>query len=201
MADEELYEVESEKVEGKVEGLTYSQAEIKIREEARVKWLVDVDLRGFGKNQLSEAIGMVFLNRTRNRSVKENHFSCGAELAGVIDAYWSFLMDVAEKGHTIIPDVEQLADFLGVTRATLNRWRRGEDNIEFVDPINIACNEIAQVQKQMGMQGKLSPLLIMANLNNDHGYTQKQSDVQVNVRVRNELPDRKQLTEIVERLP
>lgn len=201
MADEELYEVESEKVEGKVEGLTYSQAEIKIREEARVKWLVDVDLRGFGKNQLSEAIGMVFLNRTRNRSTKENRFSCGAELAGAIDAYWCFLMDVAERGHTTIPDVEQLADFLGVTRATINRWRRGEDNIEFVDPINIACNEIAQVQKQMGMQGKLSPLLIMANLNNDHGYTQKQSDVQVNVRVRNELPDRKQLTEIVERLP
>lgn len=204
MPDEELIEIEEpEKVEGQVEGLTYSESETKMREESRQKWLVDANLKGFGKNQLSEAVGMVFLSRQRNRRVRETSFSCGAELAGAIDAYWCFVMDLAEMGHTTVPDVEQLASFLGVTRNTLKRWQRGEDNIEFVDVVNIAFNDIASVQKQLGMQGKLSPIMIMASLNNDHGYiqNQKSSDVQINVRLKDALPDRNQLTQIIERLP
>lgn len=204
MENEELIEIEEvEKVEGQVEGLTFSESETRMREESRKKWIVDADMRGFGKTQLSEAVGMVFMNRQRNRKVRENTFTCGADLAGAIDAYWCFIMDLAEMGHSTIPDVEQLADFLGVTRSTLKRWQRGEDNVEFVDVVNIAFNEIAQVQKQMGMQGKLSPIMIMQGLNNDHGYiqNQKSSDVQINVRLKDSLPDRNQLTQIIERLP
>lgn len=199
----EITPTDVEVVEGRVEGLSYNQAELAIQEESRKKWTVDVNWDGFGKTQLGEAVGMVYLNRTRNRGAKEKTFSCGADLAGAIDAYWILLLDLAEHGHTVIPDVESLADFLGVTRSTLNRWRRGEDNLEFVDPVNMAYNEIAQVQKNLASQGKLNPIMTMANLNNDHGYiqNQKSNEVQLNVRLRNDLPNREQLMQIVERLP
>lgn len=192
-----------EKVSGSVEGLTFSQAEIEIQEKARNDWMVKIDWDGFGRNQYSEMVGMVYLNRTRNRGSREKTFSSGAELAGAIDAYWCLLFDLAEHGHTNMPDVESLADFLGVTRDTLMRWRRGEDNVEFIDPLNIAFNEIAQIKKQFAMQGRVNGLVYLSDMQNNHGYlaNQKASEVSLNVRVKHELPSKEQLIEQVKLLP
>lgn len=194
---------ETEVVSGTVEGLSYSQAEIQIQEKARADWTVKIDWEGYGQNQLSEMVGMVYLNRTRNRGSKETKFSCGAELAGAIDAYWIMMFDLAEHNHTNMPDVESLADFLGVTRDTLMRWRRGEDNLEFIDPLNIAFNEIAHVKKQFAMQGRVNGLVYLSDMQNNHGYlsNQKSAEVQLNVRVRDALPNREQLIEQVKYLP
>lgn len=196
-------DVITEAVEGRVEGLTFSQAEVEIQEKTRREWLVDVDWEGFGKNQFSEMIGLVYLNRTRNRGAKEKSFSSGAELAGAIDAYWCLLFDLAEHNHTNMPDVEGLADFLGVTRDTLLRWRRGEDNLEFVDPLNVAFNEIAQIKKQFAMQGRVNGLVYLSDMQNNHGYlsNQKNAEVQLNVRLKHELPSKEQLIEQVKLLP
>lgn len=192
-----------EKVSGSVEGLTYSQAEIAAQEKARNDWMVKIDWEGFGKNQYSEMIGMVYLNRTRNRGAREKTFNSGAELAGAIDAYWCLLFDLAEHGHTNMPDVESLADFLGVTRDTLMRWRRGEDNTEFIDPLNLAFNEIAQIKKQFAMQGRVNGLVYLSDMQNNHGYlaNQKGSEIQLNVRVKNELPSKEELIEKAKLLP
>lgn len=195
--------VNSEQVTGTVEGLTYSRAELEIQERARLQWMAKIDWNGFGQNQLSEYVGMVFYNRTRNRGARETSFSCGPELAGAIDAYWCLLMELAEHKHTNIPDVESLADFLGVSRETLLRWRRGEANLEFVDPLNVAFNEIAQVKKQLAYNGRINGLMYLSDMQNNHGYiaNQKITDMQVNVRLKNELPSREQLTAKAELLP
>lgn len=190
-------------VSGNVEGLSYSKAELEVQEKARQEWMVSIDWSGFGKNQLSEAVGLIYLNRTRNRGAREKRFSCGAELAGAIDAYWCLLFDLAEHNHTNMPDVESLADFLGVTRNTLLRWRDGEDNLEFVEPLNIAFNEIAQVKKQYAMSGKVNGLVYLNDMQNNHGYlsNQKSGEVNLNVRLKHELPSKDQLIEQVKLLP
>lgn len=192
-----------ETVEGSVEGLTYSQAEVITREEARKKYHVSIDWSGFGKNQMSEAVGLVFLNRTRRKSVKEAEFSCGAELDGAIDEYWCLMFDLAEHGHGNVPDVESLADFLGVSRGTLLRWKNGEDNLEFVDPLNVAFNEIAEVKKQLAATGRVNGLVYLNDLQNNHGYlnNQKTNDLNVNVRLKHEPPSREQLIEMTKLLP
>lgn len=192
-----------ESVSGTVEGLTYSQEEQRIREKARNEWTVKIDWEGFGKTQLSEMIGLVYLNRTRHLGVREKKFSCGPELAGAIDAYWILIFDLAEHGHSNMPDVESLADFLGVTRDTLMRWRRGEDNLEFVDPTNIAFNEIATIKKQYAATGKVNALVYLSDLQNNHGYiaNQKNAEVSLNVRLKHDLPNREQLIEQVKLLP
>lgn len=199
----EITPVDVEKVEGKVEGLTYSAAEEAIRQETRKKWAVDINWEGFGKNMMSEVLGLEYINRARHISVKEARISSGAELCGMLDAYWDFILTAAEHGHAIVPVVESMASFLGVTRSTIERWKRGEDNLEFVDPINISLNQIAAIQNQLGLTGKLNVTAVAMNLNNNAGYVQAQktNDVQLNVRIRNELPNREQLTQIVERLP
>ena len=192
-----------ETVSGAVEGLSYSQEEMKIREQARRDWAINIDWDGFGKNQFSEMIGVVYLNRARKKTVGENKFTCGAELAGAIDSYWCLLFDLAEHNHTNMPDVEGLADFLGVTRDTLIRWRRGEANLEFIDPLNLAFNEIAQVKKQFAMQGRVNGLVYLNDMQNNHGYlaNTKSGEVNLNVRLKNELPDREHLIEQVKLLP
>lgn len=193
----------NEVVSGTVESLSYSQEEMRIQEKARADWTVDIDWQGFGQNQLSEMVGMVYLNRTRNRGAREKKFSSGPELAGAIDAYWCLIFDLAEHGHSNMPDVESLADFLGVTRDTLMRWRRGEENLEFVDPINIAFNEIAAIKKQYAITGKVNGLVYLSDMQNNHGYVsnQKSAEVSLNVRLKHELPSKEQLIEQVKLLP
>lgn len=184
-----------ESVEGRVEGLTYSEADQKIRAEAREKSRAMRDQKVYGSNRLSMLTGAVLKNRASNSGIREREYSCGAELAGVIDDYFASVFEQQEAGSEILPDIEAMADFLGITRDTMIRWSRGEDNREFVPPLQIAMNEIAFVKKQRGMSDRINGLAYLNDLQNNHGYqaNNKNSEVSLNVRLKHELPPLEQL--------
>lgn len=194
---------EVEKVEGRVEGLTYSEEEQRIRATARDTALAAYDSTAYGTNKMSVATGQVMRNRAQNRGTRERTYSCGAELAGMIDAYWCVCFRDQEHGVDVLPDTEHMADFLGVTRDTLLRWSRGEDNLEFVEPVKIALSEIALVKKQKAFTDRVNGLVVLADLNNNHGYAsnQKSTDLNVNVRLKHDLPPIEQLNEQIKLLP
>ena len=192
---EEVEELEVESVEGKVEGLTYNDEEQRIRAAAREKALAEHDQKVYGTNRLSSVTGAVLKNRARNSGIREREYSSGAELAGVIDAYFQTLFREQESGLEVTADTEAMADFLGITRDTLIRWQRGEDNREYVEPLRIAMNEIAYMKKQRAMDNKVNGLVYLSDMQNNHGYVsnQKSSDVSINVKLKHELPSIEQL--------
>ncbi len=192
-----------EKVEGNIESLTYSDEEQKIRAAARDQAIAARGGKVYGTNKLSILTGAILQNRATNSGVRERKYSSGAELAGVIDAYFHGVFQEQEKGSEVIPDIEPMADFLGVTRDTIMRWVRGEDNMEFVAPLRIAMNEIASLKKQRAMTDKVNGLVYLSDMQNNHGYisNQKSADVNINVRMRHELPSVEQLTEQMRLLP
>lgn len=199
---EEVIE-EHEKVNGSVEGVSYTQEDQRIRFETRDRFLSQRDGKTYGTNKLSQVTGQIVRNRARMKGVAEETFANGAELTGAIDAYWCILFQDQENGVEVMPDVEHLADFLGVTRDTLLRWARGDGNIEFVQPIQLAFSEIATAKKQRAFSDKVNGLVYLNDMQNNHGYISntKASDVKINVRLKHELPSKEQLIEQVKLLP
>lgn len=188
-------EVVTEKVEGRVEGMTFTEEEQRIRREARERALAEHDEKVYGTTKMSAVIGSILKNRARNGGIRERVFSCGAELAGYIDAYFHVVFTALESGSNEIPDTEALADFLGITRATLIRWGRGEENREFAAPIQLAMNEIAMSKKQLALDNKVNGLVYLSDMQNNHEYVsnQKSADVHLNIKMQKELPPIEQL--------
>ena len=193
-----------EKVEGRVEGLTYSEEEQRIRKEARERAIKMRDSNLYGTNHMSKVTGQIVRNRARSSGTKEAEYSCGAELAGFIDAYWIQVYQDQEQGTNVIPDTEHLADYLGITRNTLMRWARGEANLEFAPPLQIALSEIATFKKQYAYTDKVNGLVYLSDLQNNHGYLSNKADthnVNVDVRLKHDMPSIEQLNEQVKLLP
>lgn len=95
------------------------------------------------------------------------------ELEEGIEAYWNYLLEQNSLGVMLIPDVEGLCAFLGITRVTLLNWEN-KDYLGFADTIGRAKNAIAAAKKQIGLRGYIPPLVLAMDMNNNHGYTQKQ---------------------------
>ena len=102
-------EVENEKVEGRVEALEYGLEEQKIRAEAREKSRAMREQKVYGTTRLSMLTGTILKNRATNSGIREREYSCGAELAGVIDDYFASIFEAQEAGSDILPDVEAMA--------------------------------------------------------------------------------------------
>lgn len=98
------------------------------------------------------------------------------ELQEAIIAYWDYLEEANRAGNPLIPDVEGLATFLDVTRKNLMIWERS-DRPGFAETIEQAKNDIAACKKQIGQQGRIPPIVMAMDFNNNHGYTQKQEVV------------------------
>lgn len=96
-----------------------------------------------------------------------------SELQTEIKNYWDYLANANREDIRLIPDVEGLASFLGVSRETLNKWEtvnyRG-----FADTIKMTKNTIAAFKKQLALHGKIPPIVFATDFNNNHGYVQKQ---------------------------
>lgn len=186
---------EVEQVSGSIEGLTYSEEEQKIRAEAREKALAERDNTIYGTNKLSMITGSILRNRARNSGIEERTYTSRAELAGYIDAYFYGVFQDQEQGAELMADVEAMADFLGVTRDTLIRWGRGEDNRDFIAPIQLAFNEIAMMKKQRAMNDKVNGLVYLSDMQNNHNYiaNQKSADIHLNVKMNRDLPPIEQL--------
>ena len=194
-------EDEIEKVEGEVEGVVLSrEQEREIAEQAREQYLLTPNWDAFGVNDLSDITGVMLYIRA-SRPLGMSHFTSGAELAGACQAYFEFLFDCIQHGANIRPDIEILASFLGVDRATLISWRRGEANPEFVPILNKVWNDIAAVKKQLAMENKTPALIYMQDMQNNHGYVQNVNKTDVQIQVRPGIASTQQLIDAAKLLP
>lgn len=68
----------------------------------------------------------------------------------------------------LIPDIENWAVFLGVTRMTINTYEHR--NPEWRDTIAYYKNAIASVKKQLALNYKIPPMVAVFDLVNNHNY-------------------------------
>lgn len=107
--------------------------------------------------------------------------------------YWDYLIKANENKINLIPDVEGLCAFLGLTRNTLLNWENN-DTRGMRSTIEQVKNDIAACKKQIGLQGKIPPIIMAMDFNNNHGYTQRQEVV---VTPNNPLGDAKSNEELL----
>lgn len=133
-------------------------------------------------DELTELYRMARENMERSKTWRHGarkgivRFQTVEELEENIIGYWNYLAAANEQKLMLIPDIEGMCAFLGITRKTLNEWER-EDTNGFASTIAQAKNDIAACKKQIGLQGKIPPLVMAMDFNNNHGYTQRQEVV------------------------
>lgn len=120
-------------------------------------------------------------------------YETAEDLEKGIMEYWDYLIQANENKINLIPDVEGLCAFLGITRTTMNQWENN-DVRGMRATIEQAKNDIAACKKQIGLQGKIPPIIMAMDFNNNHGYTQRQEVV---VTPNNPLGDAKSNEELL----
>lgn len=145
-------------------------------------------------NELSEMYKMARENMEglRERGGRPPAFETVRDLQNGIINYWKYLEDANRGELKLIPDVEGLCTFLGITRTTLMEWENTNYN-GFSATIKIVKNDIASVKKQLGEQNKIPALVLAMDFNNNHGYTQKQEVTVVPSSPIGESTDQRQL--------
>ena len=120
------------------------------------------------------------------------------QLRKAIVGYWDYLEDQNSAGNPMIPDVEGLATYLGVSRDTLRDWETGKTRKGqgFDVVVSQAKNDIAACKKQLGQLGNLPPLVMAMDFNNNHGYVQKN---ETTVSVRDPLGSAKPTAELMDK--
>lgn len=73
-----------------------------------------------------------------------------------------------ELERKLIPDIENWAMFLGVTRQTI--WTYEQRGGEWRETIQYYKNAIAAVKKQLAMCFKIPPMVYVFDATNNHGY-------------------------------
>lgn len=73
-----------------------------------------------------------------------------------------------ELERKLIPDIENWAMFLGITRQTI--WSYQQRGKEWRDMIDYYKNAIAAVKKQLAMNYKIPPMVYVFDATNNHGY-------------------------------
>ena len=99
------------------------------------------------------------------------------ELQAQIIAYWEYMEEANRNGVALIPDMEGLCSFLGISRATFRSWER-ENFQGFAETLAQVRNDIAACKKQLGLQNKIPAIVMAMDFNNNHDYVQKQ-EVQI----------------------
>ncbi len=87
--------------------------------------------------------------------------------------YLEYIYNNNQRGCNLIPDVEGFCSFARISRDTLNTWEHTR-SAEYSDIIKVIKNDIASYKKQLGLNGKIPPIVLALDFNNNHGYTQKQ---------------------------
>lgn len=73
-----------------------------------------------------------------------------------------------ELERKLIPDIENWAMYLGITRQTI--WAYQNRGREWKDTIDYYKNVIAAVKKQLAMNYKIPPMVYVFDATNNHGY-------------------------------
>lgn len=155
--------------------------------------LCDMMKRGiFGEEETENG------GRVRHAGGRPRKIETVEELQKGIERYIDYIETKNADGVALIPDVEGLALFLGVSRSTLYEWQNSRPG-EFSDTLKRTINAIAAAEKQLGYNGKIPALVLAMNFNNNHGYTQAAQKIDLNVgRQSAELPEK---ADIIKRLP
>ena len=152
--------------------------------------LCDMMSRGiFGEEETEE--------RERGKGGRPRKYETAEELQEGIKKYLVYIAEKNAAGVALIPDVEGLALFLGVSRSTLYEWQNSRPG-EFSDTLKRTLNAIAAAKKQLALMGKIPPLVFATDFNNNHGYTQQQNIEITAARKLEQLPTKE---EIIKRLP
>lgn len=91
----------------------------------------------------------------------------------VVNDYFDYLSDRLKIGVKLIPDVEGLAMFMGISRETLRTWTISRSPT-YSATIKSATNSIMAVKKHLAQTGCIPPMVFAIDANNNHDYTQKQ---------------------------
>ncbi len=92
--------------------------------------------------------------------------------------YLTYIYDCnTNRNCSLIPDVEGFCSFAKISRDSLHTWEK-QRGPEYSDLIKGIKNNIAAYKKQLGLKGKIPPLVLAMDFNNNHGYTQ-QSKIEV----------------------
>lgn len=136
-------------------------------------------------------------DRERGKGGRPRKYETIEELQEGIQKYLVYIAEQNAAGVALIPDVEGLALFLGVSRSTLYEWQRARPG-EFSDTLKRTLNAIAAAKKQLALMGKIPPLVFATDFNNNHGYTQQQNIEITAARKLERLPSKE---EIIKSLP
>lgn len=146
----------------------------------------------FGEEETPEGV------RVRHAGGRPRKYETVEQLQEGIERYIDYINAQNAAGVALIPDVEGLALFLGVSRSTLYDWQNSRPG-EFSDTLKRALNAIAAAQKQLGYKGKIPPLILAMNFNNNHGYTQAPQKIEITTGHKlDALPEK---ADIMRRLP
>lgn len=149
--------------------------------------LCDMMKRGiFGEEETPEGV------RVRHAGGRPRKIETVEELQEGIERYIDYIETQNAAGVALIPDVEGLALFLGVSRSTLYDWQNARPG-EFSDTLKRTLNAIAATKKQLGLQGKIPALVLALDMNNNHGYTQQQNIEITTARKLDSLPTRQEI--------
>ena len=152
--------------------------------------LCDMMSRGiFGEEETEE--------REKGKGGRPRKYETVEDLQEGIKKYLVYIAEKNAAGVALIPDVEGLALFLGVSRSTLYEWQNSRPG-EFSDTLKRTLNAIAAAKKQLALMGKIPPLVFATDFNNNHGYTQQQNIEITAARKLEQLPTRE---DIIKRLP
>lgn len=152
--------------------------------------LCDMMSRGiFGEEETEE--------REKGKGGRPRKYETAEDLQEGIKKYLVYIAEKNAAGVALIPDVEGLALFLGVSRSTLYEWQNSRPG-EYSDTIKRTLNAIAAAKKQLALMGKIPPLVFATDFNNNHGYTQQQNIEITAARKLEQLPTRE---DIIKRLP
>ena len=190
-----------ETVYGTVEGSMSEKEAIRIREKARDDNLLQIDYTALPTDTKAATAVLTNAFRRHRQTPGFRYFHSGAELQGAVDAFFEMVFQAQSVGVQIIPDVELLASFLGVTRRLLLNWLRGDANPEYVQVLDLAFNDIATGKKQFALQNKVAPLVYLSDMQNNHNYLAQQTKQDVQISVRAETLSEKQLIENAKLLP
>ena len=86
-------------------------------------------------------------------------------------SYFDYVAQVnagREAEKAVIPDIENWATYLGLTRQSIFRYEQRSE--EWKQTIQLFKNAIASVKKQLGLHYKIPPMIFAFDFANNHGY-------------------------------
>lgn len=157
----------SETTNGRLKTKTSTPSEQKV--------LLETFRRGFfGVERVEDENGNI-IEVQKHPGGRPRKYETIEEFIEAVQSYVNYIDEVREgEGVELIPDVEGLCCYIGISRDTLFEWERSRGP-EFSDVISRVRTAIASYKKQLGFNGKIPAVVMAIDFNNNHGYVQSQT--------------------------